>query len=324
MRENSGDDAPLPLLVTGLPRSATSWAGKMLEASGSVVYLNEPLNPRHPPGRTPGVLDVEVTHQFQYICPDNEHLFLPGFRDAVAFRFHPVREVRRNHSVYDLGRAVKYWRDFSRGRRGGMRAMFDDPYAVLSCAWFAQRLDASILVMIREPAAFVGSWRNLGWTIHYEELLGQPLLLRDLLGPWEAEMRALVGSSDDIAKSSLLWRMTYSVIAEQRKQISTLHVRRHEDLSRDPIGGFQELYAELGLPWSTDAEAEIRAATTGGTKESAHRWTRTRGGLSNTAFRPQDSAAALGSYRQRLTEAEVERVRELTADVSTLYYEPAS
>ena len=38
-----------PILVTGLPRSGTSWVGKMLAASGELVYVNEPLNPQHPP-----------------------------------------------------------------------------------------------------------------------------------------------------------------------------------------------------------------------------------------------------------------------------------
>ena len=57
----------VPLLVTGLPRSGTSWTGKMLEASGQVVYVNEPLNPRRPPGRSPGVLNASVTHRFQKI-----------------------------------------------------------------------------------------------------------------------------------------------------------------------------------------------------------------------------------------------------------------
>jgi hypothetical protein len=28
----------------------------MLEASGALVYVNEPLNPQYPPGRSPGVL----------------------------------------------------------------------------------------------------------------------------------------------------------------------------------------------------------------------------------------------------------------------------
>jgi hypothetical protein len=35
--------------------------GKMLEASGALVYVNEPLNPQHPPGRSPGVLRADVS-----------------------------------------------------------------------------------------------------------------------------------------------------------------------------------------------------------------------------------------------------------------------
>src|SRR5438874_1277699 len=49
-----------PILVTGMPRSGTSWISKMLEAGGGLVHINEPLNPQHPPGLSPGVLGVIV------------------------------------------------------------------------------------------------------------------------------------------------------------------------------------------------------------------------------------------------------------------------
>ena len=75
-----------PLLVTGLPRTGTSWVGKMLEASREVVYVNEPLNPRHPPGRSPGVLRGDVTHQFQYIGDANGAEWEAAFRDTCAER----------------------------------------------------------------------------------------------------------------------------------------------------------------------------------------------------------------------------------------------
>jgi hypothetical protein len=78
-----------PLLVTGMPRTATSWVGKMLEASGALVYVNEPLNPQHPPGRSPGVLRADVEHAFRYISDDNEQVWLPAFLDTVRLRFHP-------------------------------------------------------------------------------------------------------------------------------------------------------------------------------------------------------------------------------------------
>ena len=111
-----------PILVTGMPRTATSWVGKMLEASGALVYVNEPMNPQHPPGRSPGVLRAEVQHAFQYISEHNEPVWLPAFRDTVRLRFHPLAELRRNHRPYDLARTVQYTAGFALGRLRGRRA----------------------------------------------------------------------------------------------------------------------------------------------------------------------------------------------------------
>src|SRR5689334_10886014 len=68
-----------PILVTGMPRSGTTWIAHMLAAGGDLVYLNEPLNPQHPPGGFPGILNAEVQHRFQYICEDNEDQFLTAY-----------------------------------------------------------------------------------------------------------------------------------------------------------------------------------------------------------------------------------------------------
>src|SRR5262252_7055049 len=69
------------ILVTGLPRSGTSWIGKMLQASGEVVYVNEPMNANHPP--RPGILNADVSHRYQYICADNDERWVPAFHDTL-------------------------------------------------------------------------------------------------------------------------------------------------------------------------------------------------------------------------------------------------
>ena len=143
----------------------------MLEASGEVVYVNEPLNPQHPPGRSPGVLDAEVTHRFQYICPDNDQLWARAFADTIQLRYHVVAELRRNHGPYDLARMAKYSAAFTRGRLRGRRALIDDPYAVLSARWFAERLDADVVVLMPSRCR---SWAAgaPGWKVDFQELLG--------------------------------------------------------------------------------------------------------------------------------------------------------
>jgi hypothetical protein len=170
------------VLVTGMPRTATSWVGKMLEASGRLVYVSEPLNPRHPPGRSPGVLRAEVTHAFQYISEENERVWLPAFRDTVRLRFHLLAELRRNHRPYDLARAVKYAAGFALGRLRGRRALLDDPYAVFAAPWLHRRVGCRVVVTVRDPVATGSSWRRLGWRPRLAELLAQPPLVRDRLG----------------------------------------------------------------------------------------------------------------------------------------------
>jgi hypothetical protein len=306
-----------PLLVTGMPRTATSWVGKMLEASGALVYVNEPLNPQHPPGRSPGVLRADA---FQYISEENERVWLPAFRDTVRLRFHPIAELRRNHGPYDLLRTVKYTAGFGLGRLRRRRALLDDPYAVFAAPWLARRVGCRVVVTVRDPVATVSSWRRLGWTPRLAELLAQPALVRDRLGRFKPELEAAVdGHGDGIGQASLLWRVIYGTVAAYRDEIPGLVVVRHEDLSADPVPAFAALYRRLRLPFGPDPERAIRTATEAGSGGGAMRWSVSAGGVSKTAARRLDSRANLQVWRERLTDEEVASIREATADVAEPY-----
>jgi hypothetical protein len=304
-----------PLLVTGLPRSGTSWVGKMLEASGEVVYVNEPMNPQHPPGHSPGILDATVTHRFQYVCTDNEEPWVRAFTDTLALRYKPAAELRRNRGPYDLAKMGKYATSFTMGRLRGRRAMLDDPFAIFAAPWLVDRMGVDALVLVRDPVAFVGSWRKLGWTIHFHELLEQPLLMRDHLEPYRTQMQALVGSDDWLARTALLWRMTYGFVEQVREGRPSLRVRTYESLVEDPVPAFRQVYEDLGLTWGPKVEDRVVGGSTDqGRAERAHSWS-LRGGISRTAFRPMDRDQALGTFRERLTDDEIARVRVLTDDV---------
>ena len=305
------------ILVTGLPRSGTSWVGKMLEASGEVVYVNEPLNPQHPPGRSPGVLDAEVTHRFQYIRAGEDDEWRRAFTDTLALRYHWLAELRRNHSAYDVGRLVKYGTAFTVGRVRRRRAMLDDPYALFSTGWLVREMGCTAVVLVRDPVSFVGSWRALDWSIRFAELLGQAALVDDHLAPYADRLRDLEESPDWLARSCLLWEAAYDVVDRAFRDLPGVHLFAYEQLVEDPQQAFADLYRRTGLTWSPRAADRVRAATTErpGAAQGAMRWS-LRGGLSRTAYRPMSSGTALATYKQRLTPDEVARVRELTAPVA--------
>jgi Sulfotransferase domain len=309
-----------PIVVTGMARCGTSWVGKLLQASGELTYVNEPLNPRHPPGRSPGVLNASVERHYQYISEHTEDGWLAAFDDTLHLRYRVGAELRQNRSPYDLARMARYATSFLAGRLRGRRALLDDPYALLASEWLANRLGCRVVVIVRDPVAMVASWKRLGWTTDLGELLHQPTLMWDWLEPFRKELETVAASGDVVDRIALLWRLLYLVAAEYERRCPGIQVVRYEDLATEPVTRFADLYATLGLDFDDHAEAEVVRSTTGSARRTAHRWSLSRSGLSKTGFRPMDSRANLDAWKRHLDADEVERARARTAAVAGSWY----
>ena len=323
MREMEGGPAG-PILVTGIPRSGTSWVGRVLCASGRLTYVNEPLNPLHPPGQSPGVLRAPVRHRYQYITEDDDSEYLQAFQDTIRLRYHPLAELARNRRPYDLLRLAKYWSSFTVGRLLGRRALLDDPFAALSVAWFARRLGCQVAVVVRHPAAIVASRKRMGWKpFRFQNLLAQPSLVRDWLEPFDQEMRAADRRGDLLESTSLLWRIIYHVGAESAERVPGILTVRYEDLASDPLRHFQALTGALDVPFTAAVRRFVIRSTTGRSRERSFSWSLGQGTIGKSAYRPLDSRANAWRWRTELSDEEVERVSELTAGVADRFYSEA-
>jgi hypothetical protein len=58
------------ILVTGSHRSGSTWVGKMIAQSPSVVYIHEPFNLEI--GPCVGICSAKFNYWFTYISPENE------------------------------------------------------------------------------------------------------------------------------------------------------------------------------------------------------------------------------------------------------------
>jgi Sulfotransferase domain len=305
-----------PLLVTGLPRSGTSWTGKMLEGSGQVVYINEPMNTRRPPGRSPGVLNAKVQHRFQYIDPADDAEWAAAFGDTLRLRFHPLAELRSVRHPYDLARGVKYATQFTVGALRHRRAMLDDPNALFSARWLTLRMGVQTLILVRDPVGLLGSWKALDWKVRLTHWQAQPALMRDVLAPWADQIQHAVDHGDWIEQMCCLWNVAHEVIDRVRNEVDNVLIRRYEDLASDPMQQFAGVYEWFGLDWSDDAQRVVREATSSSTStKRGFSWS----GLSRTAYQRMDSRTAVAKAEQRLTPDEIERVRSLTGDVAARF-----
>jgi hypothetical protein len=303
--------AERPVLVTGAHRSGTTWAGRVLAASPSGLgYVWEPFNPRHRPGTFP----LRFPHYFHYVCAENAAECAAPLADTIALRYRPLAELRSLRSPKDAGRMARDWRRFAWARRRGEAALVKDPIALLSSEWLADTYDMRVVVMIRHPAAFAASILRLGWRHRFADFTDQPLLMRDLLGPHEAEIRAAQASTPELVDEAiLLWNILYGVVAGFQERRADWHFVRHEDLATAPVAAYRDLYARIGLAWSDAVERLVRE-----TSEAQDGAAPTR----VDAIRRQSAALARG-WRSRLPDAVVERIRAGTAALAPRWYSGA-
>jgi hypothetical protein len=295
---------PRPILVTGMARSGTTWVGRMLCAGGEAAFLDEPFNLEV----GPGAVRVAAEHWYEYVCDENEEVFLSDLMRFVHFRYPLLRELRRCRRPADVLETFRAWRAF--GASHGRRAVVKEPNAVFSAEWFARRFRSDVVITVRHPAAVAASWKRLGWSFGFESLLAQPLLMRDHLRGYERELETSPSGADAVDRAALLWRIVYSIVADYRSHFPDFLIIRHEDLSRDPLGEYERLYASLGLRFAADAAAAVAASSSSANPKRAA-----------TAYETRlDSAANLDAWRTRLTSDELRRVRALTDETASLFY----
>lgn len=296
-----------PILVTGAHRSGTTWVGKMLSAGGGVAYISEPLNVLH----RPGVMSQPVPHWYTYICPDNEHQYLPAFKETLSYRYHLAAEIKSLRSLKDTLRMVRDWSSFQIGRIRDQRPLLKDPFAVFSAPWFADRLRCQVVVTVRHPAAVANSLKRLDWSFDFKDLASQPYLVRDWLEPYRSQMET-ISHDDVIGQSCLLWRMIYHVVSTYQGRFKEFQVVRHEDLALDPVKGYQKLYTSLGLQFNLAAQDRIKKSSSSQNPPAT-----SPGTIHATKI---DSRSSIVNWKRHLTANEIARIHRSTENVAKNFY----
>ena len=289
-----------PVLVTGAPRSGTTWVGRSLTRSGELGELYEPFNP--------------AAHQARWFAPPEFYLYVDE-RNSASYdgRLRAMSRLEFQLSWVRSRTSLRTWRTAREHRRHGRTAMVKDPLALFSTPWLAAELGFRPVILVRHPAAFVSSLVRVGWQVRFGSWLRQPLLMDSLLAPWAERIeRADAGERDLVSDGALLWAVCNDVVRRWRDDHPEWLIVRHEDLAADPEAAFAGLYRSLGLTWTDSVGAEIRATT------SADNPADVVSGQQHELARDSRGLAAL--WRTRLSEPEVGVVREITAEVGAAFY----
>lgn len=305
-----------PILVTGAPRSGTTWVGKIIAFAPNVRYIHEPFGAGY---NHLLIRKYPFRHWFRQINDanhDNYAEFVGYLTDTLGFTYDLRKELSAIHGLGDCLRLIRRLGRLPLVRYRDMRPLVRDPLALFSAEWLARRFSMQVIVLIRHPVAMVSSLKLHQWylgrlPIILQNWVDQPELLAGMLGPFADE---IVKHANDkrvrIQQCILLWNCIYHVVHEYQARHPNWLFVRHEDLSRDPIEGFRSIYAFLGLPFRKLIARKIVECTRRGNPVEPAKKSEVK----------RDSKANLLNWKKRLTAEEIRRILSGTSVVSSVFY----
>ena len=135
--------------------------------------------------------------------------------------------------------------------------------------------------------------------------------MRDHLEADRVAMESM-DKNDIVSQAALLWKIIYRFVHGTRSSHPQFHIVRHEDLSRDPINGYQALYKNLGLNFTEKVKDII--------ENSSSSENPTKLAKNKTHSVKLDSRANLDNWKKILSPEEITRIRKITEGVSESFY----
>lgn len=224
---------PKGILVTGSPRSGTSWVGRMLSLAPHTRHLYEPFNHRF---TVEHFNEKPFPYWFLYVNEENQHLYIEQISRMI--------DIDPSKQPPEMPASIP---------------IIKDPIAVFSSEWLANYFDLQVVFLLRHPAAFVKSILTLDWNPSSEPFIKQDLLVSTLLPEYREELEKYQGSNNKLGQAAFMWRIIYYVATIYQERNPNWIFKRHEDLSSDAPSELESLYSRLGLEYTNDVAKEISA-----------------------------------------------------------------
>jgi hypothetical protein len=303
-----------PILVTGSHRSGTTWVGKTISLSQNVQYIPDTFAPN-------GSLrkDHLFSVWFKYLCDTQDTKYLTRLSQLFNFKYtlQEAFHLKNEEGKFDYKNTparIQFFIETKTNKyvfRRTLRPLLKDPIAIFSADWIYNNFNSQNVVLIRHPAAFVGSLKRMNWRFDFTNFLKQPKLIEKHLSQYKDQM--LVPNKDIIEEGSLLWCCIHEVINYYQHRYSQWIYKRHEDISANPIAEFKALYKDLGLEFTEKIEKKILQMTS---------FTNPSEVIKNSKVHQlkRNSKANINSRKTRPTPEEIQKVRSITEPIARHFY----
>lgn len=289
------------IIISGSPRSGSTWVGKVLAEHPKTHYVHEPFNIGIKRNISPFKYWMEGVFENQ---PDN-HLtnvkkYLKSFY-AIDSNFLKS-ELRK---VINFNSFRKFIWTLIELRQ--VTPILKDPIAFFALEWIYKNFPTKIIITIRHPAAVVASLKQKGWGYDFQQMLDQPDLMNNYLSPLRVEIEEFASTRKTIVEQgALLWKTVYFVNKIYMKNYPSWFYVRNEDLSLDPFDQYEDMLNFTGLSTSQEVYDYVRKTTTARKGEET--------------YLVRDSKRNISKWKNILSEEEIAHIKEFTSGVWEQYY----
>lgn len=296
-----------PIVITGCPRSGTTWVGSTVAATPEVMYVYEPFNQdaHHHFRLEQRYLHLTSSNAGPYYRRIRALLSLGDLRERSIATLRALSPLHLMHD--DLAATLATRELFKRPRKfaRARRVCVKDPIAFFAAEWLSDTFDAQVVVIMRRPAGVISSYLKLGWGADVESVLAQEELCATYAGPLSGEIEAYRrGELDHVDALILQWQIfALAALALRQRHPEWLFIT-HEELCSDPVSGFRRIYDSLGLRWDETLRKKVLADTSARNEvdPARHR---------QHALK-RESRALASAWKQRLDATTIARIEHKT------------
>lgn len=281
-RRNDECQGKNTIVILGVPRSGTTWLGKIFDSHPDVLYRHEPdtvLRRTNIPGwvlRSEVPLHREAARDYLRRLIGVRTLksagSLPVFQKSFYGAFVYLVRSLIIHSLLSaralpfLGRMARRASipDFSRfGKTNPAYLVVKSVGACgRACLVADTVVNGHLILVLRNPCGHVAS-KMRGYALKKFE---NPFVIDDLLQTEQARRHGLTTSRlsamTEAERIAWRWVLLNEKALSDLEDVSNACVMTYENLAADPIGTARRLFAFAGLGWHAQTEAFIHRSTT--------------------------------------------------------------
>ncbi len=318
-------DAAQLICVFGMPRSGTTWIGKIFDSHPDTLYRHEPDSGRLGGGFLMGRIPLlagraqapalagdvtEVTAEILATRNARTSAKKPFFPKSYLspLGFHARRLIASMVAAGSRIRSDLTIPDFIRPQaRAGIRPVWKSINLVGCVGCFAAALpETRFIVIVRHPCGQVNSVlrgeatgkfiaatpASRDWGL-FELLLATPAAAKYRLTLDD------IKAMDAVARLAWRWVLFNEQAVSEARSLANCRIVRYEDICNRPLEQAKALFAFAGLSWSQQTEGFVAASTQ-------------RGGAGYYSVY-RSPAEAAGRWRTQLSQEETARITDIVA-----------